>query len=154
MTPRIIRRVKDKLKEYGADLTRVIFETKKLPQYHNAYSLCDIALDTYPFSGMSICIELALMGVPTVTLVGKGMHSRGVGRINKVLGIEDLNAQNYDEFIEIAKRLSENKERLEYLRNNLCNMIKNSPIISGAQEFTKDLEEKYKTAYEDFINSP
>ena len=81
--------------------TAITFSSRKYTPHFKAYSLADISLDPYPFSGMSIAIETALMGVPTVTLIGDGMQSRGAGRINHIIGLDELNAACGDEYIKI-----------------------------------------------------
>ena len=94
------------------------------------------------------------MGVPTVTLIGDGMQSRGAGRINHIIGLDELNAACGDEYIKIAVDLSSNKEKLDDLKNTLRNKINNSELRQNAKDFTMDLENKYKKVWEEFINSP
>ena len=103
---------------------------------------------------MSIAIETALMGVPTVTMLGDGIQSRGAGRINKIINLEELNAHYGDEYVEIAAKLATDKKKLQDLRFSLRERINNSDLRQNALEFTKNLEAKYKEAWEKFINSP
>jgi predicted O-linked N-acetylglucosamine transferase (SPINDLY family) len=138
----------------GIPQTRLQFSNKAYTPHHHAYSLADISLDTFPFSGMSIAIETALMGVPTVSLLGEGMHSRGAGRINHILGLDDLNTACGDEYIKKAVELASDLNRLEELRNTLREKVYNSELKQNPADFTKNLEEKYKLAWANFINSP
>ena len=104
---------------------------------------------------MSIALEAAMMGVPTVTLLGEGIQSRGVGRINKVLGFEELlNAENGEEYINKAVNLANNKEKLIELNKTLREKVENSSIIKGAGEFTKDLEDSFRKIWLEFTNNP
>ena len=154
LTKNIIKNLKNKFEKRGIELERIIFTSRKYTPHFKAYSLADISLDPYPFSGMSIAIETALMGVPTVTLIGDGMQSRGAGRINHIIGLDELNAACGDEYIKIAVDLSSNKEKLDDLKNTLRNKINNSELRQNAKDFTMDLENKYKQVWEEFINSP
>ncbi len=154
LTKSIIKYIKSKFEKRGIPLDRIIFSSKKETPHFKAYLNADISLDPYPFSGMSIAIETALMGVPTVTLVGEGMQSRGAGRINHIIGLEDLNASSGDEYVKIAADLANDKQRLENLRTSLRDKINNSELKQNAVEFTRNLEEKYKKVFNDFINSP
>ena len=151
LTKNIIKYIKSKLEKFGAPLDRVSFSSQKYTPHYRAYSLADISLDPYPFSGMSITIETALMGLPTITLVGEGMHSRGAGRINKALGLEEFNTDYVEEYINKAVELANNKERLKELRNTLRDRVNNSDIKQKPIEFTRNLEEKYKQAWQAFI---
>ena len=146
---------KSKFKKLGINEDRLIFSNQKYSPHYKAYSQADIALDPYPFSGMSIALEAAMMGVPTVTLLGEGIQSRGVGRINKVLGFEELlNAENGEEYINKAVNLANNKEKLIELNKTLREKVENSSIIKGAGEFTKDLEDSFRKIWLEFTNNP
>lgn len=154
LTKSVIKYLKNKFKSRGISDERIIFSARKYTPHYKAYSLSDIALDPYPFNGMSITIETALMGVPTVTLVGEGMQSRGAGRINNVIGLDELNAYNGEEYVNIAVKLANDKEKLEKLRKTLRDKVNNSDIKQNAKDFTRDLEDKFKKIWNDFINSP
>ena len=154
LTKNIIKNIKRKFKDLGISEDRVIFDSKPLSPHFKAYSKADISLDPYPFSGMSIAIEAASMGVPTITLVGEGMQSRGAGRINMLLGQEEFNANSGEEYINAALKLANDKEKLQMLRQTLRTKINNSDIRVNEKEFTKDLESKFKKIWKDFIESP
>lgn len=154
MTRSVIRLVKEKFAKYGIKADRLIFDTKSLSPHYKAYLKADIALDPYPFSGMSIAIEAAAMGLPTISLVGEGMQSRGAGRINALLGLEELNASNGEEYIKNALALANDKEKISMLRQTLRTKLLNSDIRVNEKEFTQDLESKFKKAWQDFTNSP
>ena len=153
MTMSIINNLKEKFAKRGISADRIIFDLKPYSVHYLAYLESDISLDTYPFGGMSILTETAMMGVPTVTLLGDGLQSRAAGRVNNVLGLNDLNANTGEEYINCAINLANDKERLDKLKSELRDKILNSDIVNGHIEFTRDLEEKYKEVWADFINS-
>ena len=154
LTKRRIKYFKSKFSDLGISEDRIIFSNQVIAPHHKAYSLADISLDTYPFSGMSIALEAAMMGVPSVTLLGEGLQSRGVGRLNKILELDDLIAENGEEYIINAINLANNKDKLKELRYTLREKIENSDIINGAEEFTKNLEDNFRKIWLDFTNSP
>ena len=154
MTLSVIKSIKSKFEKLGIPQERLQFNNKPYTPHHNAYSFADISLDTFPFSGMSIAIETALMGVPTISLVGEGMQSRGAGRINHILGLDEFNTTYGDEYIKKAVALASDLNRLEELRNTLREKVFNSELKQNPADFTKNLEEKYKEAWKNFINSP
>lgn len=154
LTKSVVKHIKDRLAKRGISSDRLLFSSKAYSPHFKAYSLADISLDPYPFSGMSIAIETALMGVPTVTLLGEGMQSRGAGRINHVIGHDDFNATYGDEYVEIATKLASDKTLLQNLRTTLRDKVRNSDLRCSDVDFTRDIEEQYKKAWNDFINSP
>ncbi len=154
LTKSVIRSLKAKFKKLGINDDRLIFDSKSLSPHYKAYSKADIALDSYPFSGMSIAIESSSMGVPTITLVGEGMQSRGAGRINSLIGLDELNAHSGEEYIKKALDLANDKDKIAMLRQTLRTKIDNSDIRVGEKEFTQDLEAKFQKIWQDFINSP
>lgn len=154
LTKNIIKHLKKKFEKRGIPLSRIIFDSHKFDVHYKAYSMADISLDPYPFNGMSIAIETGLMGVPTISLVGEGLQSRGVGRINQVINLEELNALCGDDYVEKAVQLAKDKDKLADIRTSLREKIISSDFCKNAKEFTQDLEEKYRQVWNDFINSP
>lgn len=144
----------NKFKQRGIDKSRIIFDNRAYNPHYGAYSQCDISLDTYPFNGMSITMETAMMGIPTITFVGEGLQSKGSGRINQVMGHPEFNAYSGEEYIIKAIELANDKEKLQNLRKTLRNEMLNTDIMTKHVDFTRNLEEKYKMAWRNFINSP
>ncbi len=153
MPKHVVKRLQKKFEELGIEPQRIIYKSNPYTPHLLAYNEVDIALDTFPFSGMSICIENELMGVPVVTLIGEGMQSRGAASVNRAVGLDELNADCGQDYIEIASNLANNRKKLKYLRKNLRNMVLSSRICSGAAAFTKCLEETYYKIWDDYINS-
>lgn len=154
ITRKIIKYLKEKLEKRGIDLDRIIFSSRKFDLHFKAYSQADISLDPYPFGGMSIAIETALMGVPTITLLGDGIQSRGAGRINHVLNLDELSSECGDDYVRAAVNLANDKNKLENLRKTLRDRVNNSNLRQHPEVFVKELEDKYKKVWFDFINNP
>lgn len=154
LTKSVIKHLKAKFEALGIAEDRIIYDSKSESPHFKTYLKADISLDPYPFSGMSIAIETASMGVPTITLVGEGMQSRGASRINALIGLEEFNANSGEEYISATLKLAENKEKISQLRQTLRTKINNSDIKISAKEFTQDLEAKYKKAWEFFTKNP
>lgn len=154
LTKDTVKYWKSKFIKRGLDTNRVIFDNRPYNPHYCAYLQADISLDTYPFNGMSITMETALMGVPTITLIGEGIQSRGSARVNKIMGHDEFNALSGEEYIIKAIELANNKEKLLNLRKSLRNEMLNTDIMTKHLEFTRNLEQKYKDAWNNFINSP
>lgn len=154
LTRKIIRFLKEKFDKRGITPERLIFSSHKYDIHYRAYCQADISLDPYPFSGMSIAIETALMGVPTISLLGEGLQSRGAGRINHVLNLDEFNAECGDDYVKAACELANDRNKLSDLRNSLRNKINESELRVNEKAFTQDLESKYEKVWADFINNP
>jgi len=108
-----------------------------LRRYHDI----DIALDPFPYNGTTTSCDAMWMGVPVVTLAGDRHIARvGVTLLNNV-GNSALVARDYDHYVEIAKELAGNIERLDAARLALRQRMLDSPLMNGAK-FTALLEAK------------
>ncbi|HET9934226.1 MAG TPA: tetratricopeptide repeat protein, partial [Polyangiaceae bacterium] len=103
--------------EAGVDTNRVEFVGRvSRREYLERHHGCDIALDTFPFSGGTTTLDSAWMGVPTVTLLGSTVLQRAGYAIATHLGLPKLVARSEDEFVERAAALASNLEALSALR--------------------------------------
>ena len=76
-------------------LDSVIFlEKRKLIKHFILYKQIDIALDTFPYNGVTTSFEAISMGVPVLTMKGYNFNSRCGESINKNLGMKDLIAKD------------------------------------------------------------
>ena len=105
------------------------------------YNKIDLALDTFPYPGVTTSFQAYLMGVPVLTMKGFNMNSRCGFSINKNLKMDSLIAENIEDYIQKAiffKRnynsfLSKFSLRKKSLDSNLFNTDK------FVEEFSKIL---------------
>ena len=83
------------------------------------------------------------MGVPAITMRGFNFVSRAGASINKNIGMTDLIASNYDEYISIANKLSNDSELDVRNGDNLREKAINSPLCDTIT-FAKDFEKLLK----------
>ena len=88
------------------------------------------------------------MGVPVIALKGKTHRSRVSYSLLESTGVEELAAQNYDEYVRFAVELAQDKDRLKSYRETLRSNFINSTAMD-AEGFTKELE----AAYVDMLTS-
>jgi predicted O-linked N-acetylglucosamine transferase (SPINDLY family) len=107
------------------------------------YGEVDIALDTFPYNGTTTTCEALWMGVPVVTIAGKTHVARvGVSLLSNV-GLNSHIAGSPDEYVDIAVRLANDKDRLHHLRATLRETMRQSPLMD-APAFLHDLEAAYR----------
>jgi protein O-GlcNAc transferase len=116
------------------------------------YNQIDIGLDTSPYNGTTTTCEAMWMGVPVVTLAGDTPASRvGVSLLSNV-GVKELIAKSYEEYVEIAVNLARNTQRLQLLRERIRDMMRSSPLCD-AKRFTANLEIYYRQIWERWCKS-
>ncbi len=141
----------ERLRQAGIDPSRVIMEgaTKN---YLKEYNRIDIALDTFPYPGGGTTCDALYMGVPVVTLVGNSHHERFGASFLSNVDLEDLCAETFEEYIDIAVNLAKNQDRLRQLRKDLRDRMKKSAIMDQ-KLYMKDLESAYENIWRKYEES-
>lgn len=137
--------VLERFKAQGIDPTRVVILARDASseKHLDRYNTVDIALDTYPYHGTTTTCEALFMGVPVITLAGDRHAARvGVSLLTNI-GVPELIADSIEEYIEKACALASDNGRLCRYKDNLRQMMRNSPLMD-AKQFTMDLEAEYR----------
>lgn len=120
------------------------------PAAHLAlYNKVDIALDTFPYNGVTTTCEALWMGVPVVTEAGNSHVSRvGVSLLSN-LGLEELIANSPQAYVALALDLARDRARLGHLRESLRPRMDSAPLTDGPG-FTRALEAAYREMWRDW----
>ena len=121
------------------------FEDKK--DHLNLYNEVDIALDTFPYNGVTTSFEAIWMGVPVITMAGYNFNSRCGESINKNLNMEQLIAKNEDDYVSKAVSLSTDKDKFLNIRKSIFLDAIDSPLFNKkrfAENFFNSLREIIK----------
>ena len=97
----------------------------------NVYEEIDIALDTFPYTGVTTSFEAIWMNVPVITMKGKKFDFKVWESINKNLKLEELIAENKQDYIEKSIYLAENKNYLIDIRKNIFDNALKTPLFNG-----------------------
>ncbi len=117
--------------------------------YMEQYLQADIALDPFPHNGGTTTLESLWMGVPVVTRAGRAGSSRCSSSYLSNVGLPDLIAGSWEEYIDIASRLAGDLPRLAGLRAGLRTRMRESALLD-APGFTADLEALYRSAWQEW----
>jgi len=118
--------------------------TDHLHRYHEI----DIALDPFPFNGMTTSCEALWMGIPIVTLAGEKHLSRvGVSHLTNI-GYPDWIATDFDKYVKIAEKLASDTQTLNAIRLGLRKKMSASPLMDG-KSFTAELEQRLLDIWHD-----
>ena len=129
--------LKKEFEKYGVIDSIKFLEKRKLESHYNLYKNIDIALDTFPYNGVTTTFEALAMGVPVITMKGYNFNSRCGESIIKNLGVEDLIAINEDDYILKAQKIANNKDKILELRKNIFNISHETPLFDTKQ-FSQD----------------
>ena len=145
--PRVTDLLSDKFQNQGVlDSIEFINTLPNFEDHMLLYKKIDIALDTFPYNGVTTSFEAIWMGTPVITMKGYNFNSRCGESINKNLNMEHLIAENEMEYIAIAKEFSENKDKLLNVRKEIFDQAISSPLFdtkSFSNDFLKSLEVIY-----------
>ncbi|MDA1090695.1 MAG: tetratricopeptide repeat protein [Proteobacteria bacterium] len=116
------------------------------PDHLSAHNLCDIALDTAPFTGGRTTVDALWMGVPVVSLIGDTVTGRFSYSHLARVGVPELAAQSEDEYVEIAVALAEDSGRLGTYRRTLRESLRASPLFDAALH-AGELEDAFRVMW-------
>tara|TARA_B100001057_G_scaffold247567_1_gene247905 strand:- start:435 stop:911 length:477 start_codon:yes stop_codon:yes gene_type:complete len=121
-------------------------------EHLSLYNQIDLALDTFPYNGVTTTFESLLMGVPVLSLKGFNFNSRCGESINRNLNLENFIAENEEDYYLKALNNYNNKEYLSDLRKTLRKRVMLSPLLND-KEFNKTFSENLKIIWKDFLVS-
>ena len=131
----------EKLKKYNIfEKVVIIKRTEDFKTHLNLYDQVDLALDTFPYNGVTTTFEALWKGVPVLTLQGYNFNSRCGSSIIKNLGEKFLLSNSKDQYVEKAVYLATNINKLAELRMNLYKNLFKTPLFDIVT-FTKNFEE-------------
>lgn len=142
--------VEKRLVKNGLPLDRVILESRKPSNQYTLYNKIDMALDPFPAVGGTTSMDTLWMGVPFITLAGEHFGSRmGVSILSNV-GLQELMAQNTDDYISIATGLAKDRDRLKTMRHNLRDRFAASPAMDK-ERFAKNMDAAYRQMWHEWL---
>jgi protein O-GlcNAc transferase len=106
----------------------------------------DIALDPYPYNGVTTTCESLYFGLPVISLHGPHGVSRSGLSILASLGLRELAASTPEQYTEIAIALARDVPRLESLRASLRSRFEQSSL-RDEKRLAADFEELLRTAW-------
>jgi protein O-GlcNAc transferase len=144
------RRLLDAFASLGVDPERVhLAPPTPTPHAHLAwYAEIDVTLDPWPYTGVTTVCESLLMGVPVVTLRGRGHAHNTAHSLLSAVGLDAAwSAQTADDYVAIATRAAADLPALTMLRAGLRSLLLASPLCDGPG-FVRGLEETYRDRWE------
>ncbi len=121
----------DRFEKLGVDPNRIERQGWAEDPY-SPYQQIDVCLDPILASGGTTTCDALWMGVPVITYAGESVFSRtGLMHLTNI-GLPDLIATEIDQYVEIAKNLATDIQRLKNTRLGLRERMQRSPIMDEA----------------------
>ena len=140
---------KKKFEEYDvASSVNFLNYSKGFNEHLNKYKQIDIALDTFPWTGVTTTFEAIWMNVPVIVMNGFNFSSRCGASINKNLKLPSLIAENKQDYVDKAVSLAVDQQKLQNIRSDLFNNALNTPLFDQkkfSDDFFQSLEKIYKS---------
>ena len=148
-------RVRERLRAAGLPTDRVDFVgvSATRAEYLAQFARIDIALDPFPFNGITTTCDGLWMGVPHVSLAGSTSVARAGASILHGAGLGEWVARTPDEFIAIVSRLAADADRNRILRLGQRDRLRNSRLTDQAG-FTRELESAFLSIWQHRCRAP
>jgi protein O-GlcNAc transferase len=146
-SPQRCRDILDLFGRFGVAPERLEFVPYRTDApYGSQFDGVDIALDPYPYNGVTTTCESLYFGVPVISLHGRNGVSRSGLSILRALDLEELAASSPDEYVQIAIALAGDVTRLESLRSSLRARFEQSSL-RDEKRFAANFEELLRMAW-------
>ncbi len=130
-------------KEDVLESVKFIDRAEKFNDHLDNYNFIDIALDTFPYNGVTTSFEAIWMGVPVLTMSGYNFNSRCGESINKNLNMEQLIAKDEDDYIQKIVNLTKNTNEYINLRKSVFLDALKSPLFN-TEDYSKSFFESLR----------
>ena len=117
------------------------------------YHPIDIALDPFPYNGMTTTCDALWMGVPVVALIGDLSLGRASYSLLSNVGLPEFAVRSKEDYVRVASELARDLPRLTSLRATLCDRMKASPLLD-ATRFARNLEAEFRKVWRRWCVAP
>jgi protein O-GlcNAc transferase len=115
------------------------------------YNHVDVALDPFPFSGVTTTCDALSMGIPVVSLLGRVRVGRVTASLLTAGQFPELVCRSESDYINAAVALAQISH--DYVtRIARRRRVSSSPLFDGAR-FTRELEDVYKAMWHGWLSS-
>ena len=145
--------VKQRLAAMGLPIERLILvdKTRTSREYLERFNQIDIALDTFPFNGITTTCDGLWMGVPCVSMAGETTVSRAGRSILHAANLPELACDMPEQFVRAAGGLASDLKQLGDLRANMRERVGVSPLMNH-RDFAVRLERAYRQMWRAWTN--
>lgn len=131
--PNVCVQTKKRFAAFGVDADRILLKTVVNTRIEHlaSYNAVDIALDTFPFPGVTTSVEANWMGIPVLALKGHSFLSSTATSIANNAGLDDWVASDVGDYVDKAIQFASDLHRLASLRSSLRNLALKSSLYDS-----------------------
>ena len=149
--PNTVKKFEARLRDHGIERHKVKLRGRTPWLEHiETCSEFDIALDTFPNNGGVTTLEMLWMGVPVITLEGKGAANRISSAIVTASGHPEWASLSLGDYINRVVELAERPANLEWLRNTLRKTVSQKPL-ANASLYAREVEGQYRRLWREWV---
>lgn len=138
------RRVIEAMVAQNVDSERLVFEGfSPLGSFFDTFGSIDVALDSFPYTGVTTTMHTLFMGVPLVSLEGDTPMQRFGRTALTAIDHTDWIARSPQDYVAIAIRLAKEAKTNPGLRQEIRQRMLASPLMCH-DVFVRDLEAAYR----------
>lgn len=144
--------LKKEAQKRGVNSNRIIFANKLSNEKHLArLKLADLFIDTFNVNAHTTASDALWAGLPIVTKIGKGFPARVGASLLNAVGLSELITNNEKDYESLILEFALNPDKLYEIKKKLSVNRLSYPLFNS-EKFTKDLENGYQQAFQNFIN--
>ena len=139
----------EKFKKKGIHNSIEFYDKKdflNIKDHLNLYKKIDIALDTFPYNGVTTTFEALWSGVPVITMKGFNMNSRCGESILKNANLDYLISCDEEDYVKKVLYYSNNMKKIEDIKTTIYSNILNTPLFDS-KKFSIDFQNKLMALY-------
>jgi len=121
-------------------------KTESLTGHLRTMASVDLALDSFPYQGTMTSRECLCVGTPIISCCGDYYAHRATSAMMIRMGLQELVADDQDEYVEIAVELLHNRNRLPSLREEVRHRFAESALTD-----TVGLARELESVFEDWV---
>ncbi len=130
----------------GIERKRILIQ-KALPSrgdVRQLIGLCDVYLDSFPYSGATSLLDPLALGVPVVAMASRSVcGAQGAGMLRDC-GLAELVAQDEEAYLQLAIRLAGDATYREKIGNKMRALLQNGAPFYDLSAFARKLEPVYE----------
>jgi predicted O-linked N-acetylglucosamine transferase (SPINDLY family) len=117
----------------GIAAERLVFADRRpLPQHLARLRHADLFLDTWPYGAHTTASDALWAGLPVLTWPGAGFAARVAGSLLRTLGLDELIADDPEDYIQRAARLARDRGALAAVKTRLREAHDQNDLFKGA----------------------
>jgi len=134
----------------GIDPNRLVFAGRMAnPQHLARYRLADLFLDTAPYGAHTTASDALWMGVPVLTVAGRGFAARVCASLVRAANLPELVCNDFAEYRDRAIMLARDPEQLAALAERLQHG-RDTSLLFDTPALVHNLEDIYFGMWEDY----